>query len=174
MMRPSERAARAGRLAPRREAAPGQSTGWALSLAGFVPFAIVAVVLLATDRSSVWHAFAVDAGRTYGAIILSFLGGTRWGAGLARPDAGRQFALSVVPSLVGWFSLFTADTYGVALLALAFAAQGAWDAFSTAPAPDARRAPVSKPLPHWFGRLRATLTFMVVGALVVMFLALVR
>ena len=173
-MRRGERAVREGRLAPRREEAPGKSTAWTLSLAGLVPFAIVAVTLLVIDRTSVWHALAVDAGRTYGAVILSFLGGTRWGAGLDRADAGRQFALAVVPSLVGWFSLFMADVYGVALLALAFAAQGAWDAFSTAPAPDGRRAPLDRPLPHWFGRLRATLTFMVVGALVTMFLALVR
>ena len=145
---------------------------WGLSLGGLVPFVVVALVAVAAERSGVWHALAIDAGRTYGAVILSFLGGTRWGAGLGRADAGRQFALSVVPSLVGWLSLFMAPLYGVALLALAFAAQGAWDAFSTAPAPDPRRAPVPRPLPHWFGRLRAVLTFLVVGTLVVVFLAL--
>lgn len=170
----TERAAREGRLAPRREDAPGLRMAWALSLAGYIPFLAVALFLLVADRSSVWHGWMVDAARTYGAVILSFLGGTRWGAGLGRADAGRQFAFAVVPSLVGWVSLFMADVYGVALLALAFAAQGAWDAFATSPAPDARRAPVSRPLPHWFGRLRATLTFMVVAALVVMFLALIR
>lgn len=169
-----ERAVRQGRLAPRREVRPGLRTAWALSLAGFLPFAAATLFVLFAARENVWHALAVDAARTYGSVILSFLGGTRWGAGLGRPDAGRQFALAVIPSLVGWFSLFTAPVYGVALLALAFAAQGAWDAFSTAPAADPRSAPVARPLPHWFGRLRAVLTFLVVGALVVMFLALVR
>ena len=164
---------REGRLAPRREAAPGRRMAWGLSLAGFVPFLVMALFVLVADRSSVWHDVIVDAGRTYGAVILSFLGGARWGAGLGRRDAGRQFALAVVPSLVGWLSLFMADLYGVALLALAFAAQGAWDAFSAAPATDPRRAPADRPLPHWFGRLRAWLTFLVVGALVVTFLALV-
>ena len=87
-----------GRLAPRREAAPGLRMAWALSLAGFIPFLFVAIFVLVADRGGVWHALVVDAGRTYGAAILSFLGGTRWGAGLGRPDAGRQFAMSVVPA----------------------------------------------------------------------------
>ena len=172
-MSPSGRTDRRdGRLAARRDEVPGKQTAWLLSLAGFLPFGFAALFLLFVDFTNPWHSWIVDAARTYGAVILSFLGGIRWGAGIGRHDAGRQFALAVVPSLVGWLSLFMAPVFGTALLALAFAGQGAWDAFSTNGPPDPRLPAENRPLPHWMGRLRATLTFLVTGALVVIVLAL--
>ena len=41
--------------------------------------------------------------QTYSAVILSFLGGIRWGLGLASRDPkASTFLLSVSPSLAGW------------------------------------------------------------------------
>ena len=44
----------------------------------------------------------------YGAVILSFLGGIRWGAALRGIGASQRrfdFAISVIPSLAGWAAL---------------------------------------------------------------------
>lgn len=85
----------------------------------------------------------------YAAIILSFLGGARWGqaVGVAAPDPGR-IALSMAPSVAAWgLSLMPADHSGLQLagLAAALAAHLAWDL----------RA---RDLPAWYPRLRLLLT----------------
>jgi hypothetical protein len=65
----------------------------------------------------------------YAALVLSFLGGMHWGlasAMLARDplevDATRVLALSVLPSLVGWVSVFLPGRLAPAVLAIAFIA----------------------------------------------------
>ena len=53
---------------------------------------------------------------SYGAVILSFLGGVHWGlaleAGAAQPKRAQQlrFGLGVVPSLIGWGALLVTYT----------------------------------------------------------------
>ena len=133
---------------------------WLLSLAGFVPFAFLAVGLLVMDVSNPQRLIVVDTLKTYAAIILSFLGGIRWGASVRHPSenwTGPTFTLSVVPSLVGWAAIFLSAPLTFGVLALAFAAQGAWDAFS---AQQGRFG-------LWFARLRTVLTLLVVGVLLV-------
>lgn len=151
------------RLSSRHETGEdASSVAWALSLFGFVPFAGLAVVLAIGGREGVWGALALDAIATYGAVILSFMGGVRWGAALVdRSDRNRRgdIVFSVLPSLIGWAALFMPAPVGLGVLCVAFAGQGAWDAFS-AEGTDAR-------LPRWFGSLRVTLTFLVVIALIV-------
>jgi len=101
---------------------------------------------------------------TYGAVILSFLGGIHWGAAMTRSisqtdhriDAGR-LGISVVPSLVGWASLLLDARYGLALLAVGFAANLLLDIRST------RQGLV----PPWYRGLRQPLTMVVVVALIV-------
>ena len=163
-----------GRLSEPQTAAPGARLAWLLSLAGALPFWAAALFLLVAGRESLWFDWFVDVARTYGAVILSFVGGIRWGAALEeRPRpfaapaaaAGRTFALSVVPSLAGWFSLFLEPVFGLALLAAAFALQGVWDAFS-GPSPFAAGAGGrGAALPLWFVRLRVVITLLVVPAL---------
>ena len=52
------------------------------------------------------HWFALAAGCCYAAIILSFLGGLWWMAGLlGGVRAGWVYGLAVVPSLIGWAAL---------------------------------------------------------------------
>ena len=87
----------------------------------------------------------------YGAVILSFLGGIRWGAAIGEPRGTRQntdFAGSVVSSLLGWLSLLLSPVLGLSLMIAAFLLQGLWDVLS-----------VEKGrLPQWFGKLRMALT----------------
>ena len=64
---------------------------------------------------------------TYGAVILSFLGGIHWGFTLPeinnkeRYDTYRsRFIISVIPSLLGWVSLFIHENHGIILLLLSY------------------------------------------------------
>ena len=168
-----------GRLVEPASAVPGAGTAWALSLAGTLPFAAAALYLLLAGREGLWFDWFVDVAMTYGAVILSFVGGIRWGAALrgrpepfgAREHAGRTFALSVVPALVGWLALVMEPVFGLALLAAAFAVQGVWDAFS-GPSTFETGAPVrAGRLPLWFVRLRVTITFIVVVCLLAAMIA---
>jgi hypothetical protein len=129
-----------------------RETAWFLALAGYAPFLLLALGLVFLGPSSSWHSAAGDAFRTYSAIILSFLGGIRWGMGIspAKPEV-RDIALSILPSLAGWFALLLPPQVSVALLLLCFCAQGAWDSISV----HAGKGP------SWFGNLRITLTLLV-------------
>ncbi|MGB7206158.1 MAG: DUF3429 domain-containing protein [Anderseniella sp.] len=96
----------------------------------------------------------------YAAIILSFLGGIRWGAALKLPRGPLQstlFVLSVVPSLAGFAALILPVTAGLLILIGGFLVQGVWDIQSSQ----------HKQLPPWFGVLRAILTAGAVLALIV-------
>lgn len=105
----------------------------------------------------------------YAAVILSFLGGVRWGLELARaPDAPSPARLvySVSPSVAGWilatFALTSAQLHGAAgMFAGLFALQYMWDRFShrDANAPD------------WYPLLRQVLTGGVMLACLALILA---
>ena len=82
-------------------------TAWFLALAGFVPFAAMAMLMLASGKYHPFFPVIEDAFRTYSAIILSFLGGTRWGmALLGKTVSARVISFSVLPALCGWLALF--------------------------------------------------------------------
>jgi hypothetical protein len=142
-----------------------------LGIAGVVPFLIgglIAAIGAIGDTASVAGisaAWALKAQIGYGAVILSFLGGVRWGLALPHRSPDRQaqlLAFSVVPSLIGWVALFPAPGYGLTLLIVAFAAQGAWDAL------DSGRAG----MPKWYGTLRVWLTLAVTGILLLTLIAI--
>jgi hypothetical protein len=84
-----------------------------LGLAGLIPFVSLSFALalgvtlpLFTDADTMRVALV-----GYGVVILSFLGGVRWGVALGEEKAehgagGRDFVIAVVPSLVAWFAWF--------------------------------------------------------------------
>lgn len=121
-----------------------------LGLAGLIPFI--------AGAAAQWQALPLIGAETglklvviYGAIILSFLGGIRWGTAIGPYDTGRQgleFSASVLGSLAGLAAAFLPAIPGLALLIAGFLMQGLWDVMSV----DAGR------LPAWFGRLRMILT----------------
>ncbi len=128
-----------------------------LAMAGFAPFALFVFWLLGTEPSEPNWQLALTAMRAYAIAILSFLGGVRWGAALSEDGAARTFWHSVVPALLAWATIFMQPVLALAILAMTFAGQGAWDVLSAQ----------SGTLPDWYGKIRMKLTFMVVGALLI-------
>ena len=139
-----------------------QRIAWQLAVAGLLPFSALAVLAFLLGQTHPLFALLIEALRSYGAVILSFLGGIRWGLALNGGEkAGQAFALSVIPAIVGWLALFAPDIGGLIILIAAFGAQGAWDSFFFHG--DAKRM--------WFARLRIVITSLVVVSLIVALLA---
>lgn len=132
---------------------------WILGLAGLIPFGLgTALVWAGKAGLAVWpsQTGALAALAAYGAVILSFMGGCRWGfAALEpRPDWGR-LGLSVLPALVGWAALLAGGRLSLGLLAAGFVALLAADLALT-------RAGGA---PAWWPRLRWPLTLGAVASL---------
>jgi Protein of unknown function (DUF3429) len=148
-------------------------TAFFLALFGLAPFAFLTLLLVAQpgllpfemDGPSKTIVGPVSALKAYAAIILSFLGGIRWGMALMQPDAGRResevLVLSVLPSLVGWFAFFLAAPWSFAVFGAAFAVMGWWD----------WRRVKAGGVPAWFGRLRLLLSILVTGTMLTAFAA---
>lgn len=129
-----------------------------LGLAGLVPFAAAALSQYA-GLPGLAPDCGVRLGIVYGAVILSFLGGIRWGVALRSGAPRRQaieFAASVLPSLAGVTSVFLPEILGLGLLVSGFLMQALWDVMGV----EDRR------LSRWFGNLRMVLTAGAVIALI--------
>ncbi|KAK7944809.1 hypothetical protein WMY93_000537 [Mugilogobius chulae] len=88
-----------------------------LGFSGLIPF-VSAPVLMAA--SSTFHPEIAFAQMVYGASIVSFLGGARWGYALpegspALPD-WKNLGNSVVPSLLAWMALLCRDNIAEGVL----------------------------------------------------------
>ncbi len=136
-----------------------------LGFAGALPFVFFAGALwLPPPFPSV--PFAFSGGLVYGAVILSFLGGIRWGTALGMGEGEHRsmtFAVSVLPALAGWVALALPPLLGVGLLIASFLLQAQWDVISVE----------QGRLPAWFGKLRMLLTAAAVLSLLAMLLRLV-
>jgi len=131
----------------------------ALGLAGALPFWFAAVCFLAGGLLSPVQALSMAI--AYGAVILSFLGGIRWGAALGPIDEARrrrEFTFSVIPSLAGFAAFFVPPHLGLSILVSGLLLQALWDVTSTD----------QGLLPRWFGRLRIILTLAATAPLVAM------
>ncbi|WP_375566554.1 DUF3429 domain-containing protein [Oceaniradius stylonematis] len=79
-----------------------------LALLGFVPFAVLTGAQF-VPGATLAQTLGLTALNVYAAIILSFLGGIRWGMVVNAPDQQAVipvFLLSVVPSLWAWAAFF--------------------------------------------------------------------
>ena len=126
-----------------------------LGFAGLLPFLATAAAAILADGAL--QAFAARALPAYGAVILSFLGGIRWGLAMAAAEPGRlpvRLAVSVVPSLAGWVALLLPGAAGLALLAAGFAAMLALDLRDAS-------------APAWYVKLRLPLSLGAIAALLV-------
>jgi len=119
-----------------------------LTLAGLIPFAgLAGAVLLGLHPAGLAPSPALAA---YGACILSFLGGARWGLALAdreRLDAA-EYAAATLPSLIGWGAILSPGIsvqISLAVLAAGLAAMWAWDI----------RTVTARGAPAWYPRLRS-------------------
>ena len=120
---------------------------WAYGLLGLIPFAAGAVASLTvggTGRAPAQLGLLI-----YGGLILSFLGGGRWGLEIGRPTVRTAVVSGSMAGAVVSTILIaaTAVPCGWRLLALALAhvGQWAWDVRSTQ-------------TPGWYPRLRHALT----------------
>jgi Protein of unknown function (DUF3429) len=130
-----------------------QKMALALMISGALPFvaaAIMSVLNFGDVRGVQGDQIAV----AYGAVILSFLGGIRWGDAIAKGVAITLF-VSVLPSLAGFFSLLINSYNATMILIAGFAAQAIWDFI----------APGT--LPVWFIKLRMVISAIVVACLTI-------
>lgn len=137
----------------------------ALGLAGLIPF-VGGALGLWFRLPLIGPEDALKLVTVYGAIILSFLGGIRWGTAIGPYDSRRQtfeFSLSVAGSLAGLLACFLEAVPSLTLLIAGFLMQALWDVTSV----EAGR------LPSWFGKLRMVLTAGAVLSLIAALLAVV-
>lgn len=104
-----------------KDAAALPAGAQALGLAGLVPFVAAALATLLLPEAGQREL----AGRVllgYGAVILSFLGGVHWGLVLRDRPAQpfRPLAIGVLPSLLGWGSLFLPHEQALAVQVACF------------------------------------------------------
>ena len=127
----------------------------AYGVLGIIPFWSLAVASVLAPK---WVDVAVAIEAVYAALILSFLGGARWG--LAVRDAAPNpivVGLAMTPTLAGLAALvFLPDAARLQLTVLtaALALNWAWDVSA-------------KGLPPWYARLRTGLTIGAVSGLCV-------
>ena len=119
-----------------------------LGLGGLVPFWGLAVGLMMHGAFGLDPRVIDPALATYAAIIISFLGGIRWGLALGREGQEANFASSIVPSLVAWACLLAPEPWRLALLGAIALSLGPIDLGLV-------RAGLA---PRWFGRLRLILS----------------
>ncbi|MEX0860458.1 MAG: DUF3429 domain-containing protein, partial [Cucumibacter sp.] len=101
--------------------------GWA----GLIPFSIALILNVFPALSPFDPVILERAVLGYGALTLSFLGGVRWGI---RMQGGRggdfSYLLGIIGAIVGLATLLMPYQLGLAVLIVAFGAQGAWDVLS--------------------------------------------
>ncbi|MBC7281667.1 DUF3429 domain-containing protein [Hoeflea sp.] len=140
------------------------ATAWFLAGLGALPFLAMAVAGTVSPAFSAAHLGGDTAFLGYGAVILSFMGGVRWGRALTLAEpalAAEQMILSVAPSLAAWLALLIDRPWSLFLLAAGFALQAAWDWKSAG----------TGLLPAWFGRLRLTISAIVIASIALVMLA---
>jgi len=147
----------------KEHATPDRVLATRLGLLGLIPFVVLSLWLAGIPADHVWRETTIRLLTGYAAVVLSFLGGARWALAVAGDyaDARRDIAISILPALIGWVVMFIPPHLAFVLLAVAFAAQGAWDSLSG-------QAGV---LPAWFARLRVQLTAAAVIAMIIAFAA---
>lgn len=135
------------------------SAAWLGGL-GAIPFIALscAAHLVDSDRQT----FVVNALATYGAIILSFLGGIHWGMAIIRQSKNEQVNLkrtlivSVIPSLAAWSFLFLPERKSLIMLAGAMTLMLLFDL----------RVSRAGQAPPWYPTLRIPLSCVVISALI--------
>ncbi len=133
---------------------------WLLTLSGTIPFAVLAIVLVFAPHDFAQLDLVETALVTYGAVILSFIGGIRWGVALTRAEgrsATQVFVLSVLPALIGWGSVFVDQPMSYIILAIAFFLHGIWD----------YGAWCTDVIQEWFVKLRMIETALVIVSLLI-------
>ena len=135
-------------------AQPTPNAALVLGLAGLIPFVVGTLVEIAGVR---WHGIGgAEVVRTYGAIILAFMGGTQWGASLRDTQMlWARYGYSVVPALLAWPALLLGLEEGLTVLIGGFVFVYVLDEWMR----------FRGWLPGWYLRLRRFLTAAVLASL---------
>lgn len=125
-------------------------------LLGLIPFLAPPLMAFATPAHADILGLVV---LVYGALILSFLGGARWGQEVLRPaPRAMTITLTMLPTLAG-FGLLLATTIArpsqLTAMAALLALHLVWDAGATG-------------MPPWYPRLRLLLTLGAIAGLAAM------
>jgi len=134
------------------------STALVLGLAGLIPF--FGCALAATLFDGELAARSTLALAAYGAVILSFLGGVKWGVLVNDKTSLKRWkpiVLSVIPSIIAWLALLLPAIAMLSVLAAGVVYQYFLDSESVH----------QTELPEWYGRLRLILTTGAVFSLLV-------
>ncbi|MEL7468756.1 MAG: DUF3429 domain-containing protein [Pseudomonadota bacterium] len=94
-----------------------RSAMW-LGLSGLIPFASLAVLVWLLPEERGWLSPVLTG---YGVVILSFMGGCRWGLAAAGMGDGAAFgplAVSVIPALYAWVVALMPDAQAQMFLAV--------------------------------------------------------
>jgi hypothetical protein len=132
----------------------------AYGVTGVLPF-LAGLSIAVAGHTPEQRQFGLDLFVIYGGVILSFLGGIRWGVHLPAPD-WRSLGLSVMPSLIAAGCVLLDRHHALPMLALAFAVVGLFDVTRGTHAL----------WPAWFKRLRLHLTLAVVSLHLALIVAL--
>nr|XP_048716160.1 transmembrane protein 69 [Caretta caretta] len=128
-----------------------------LGLAGLIPFVSVPLIMAIQQTYYAELAFAQI---TYGATIVSFLGGVRWGFALPENSPGNpdwmNLGNSIVPPLLAWFAILFKDDLTQAAI-MVIIGLGVALHYDLAVLPT---------YPSWFKALRVLLTMVAVFSLV--------
>jgi hypothetical protein len=138
-----------------------RTPAFTLGLAGALPFLAGAGALLA-GFTTVAHVPILTTLLVYAATIVSFLGGTRWGAAMALGRGNLVvLSLAVAPSIAGWLLAGVpgglGGGYRLALFAVILMLLFIWDAAEVR----------EGTFPRWYGQLRLLLTALAAGSLIV-------
>ena len=125
-------------------------------LLGLIPFLVPPLIAMATPAHADILGLVV---LVYGALILSFLGGARWGQEVLRPvPRAGIITLAILPTLAG-FGLLLASSIArpsqLTAMAALLALHLVWDAGAT-------------DVPKWYPRLRLLLTLGAIAGLAAM------
>ena len=135
-----------------------------LGYAGLIPFVFLAGIL--------WLAPEINPQKvhqallSYAAIILSFMGAVHWGLAIAQKHSSinsLQLVVSVMPTLIAWFSSMTTPLWNYSILIATFALLCLIDGYFVH----------KQQAPDWYPRLRIPLTVVVVISLAVAELSLI-
>ena len=135
----------------------------ALTIGGLMPFVGGALACWALTGDVARQAAAYLTLLTYGAVVLSVLGGVRWGAEMSEamlpPPRWGVMSLSVLGALTGWllvlyYVLGSPSPHVFLVMAAAFAAHWLWDVMSR------------KAVPAWYEGLRTIASVGAVASLV--------
>lgn len=128
-----------------------------LGLLGLIPFVGLAALSLIGPEG--WRDTVLKALAYYGATILAFMGGCRWGfaaAGLGEGPSLKLLGLAVVPSLWAWVSLMLPPPFEKEMLALGLVLLYAADV----------ALKLEGGTPEWWLRLRLPLTLIAAASLI--------